>query len=257
MIPSPRLPRPRRPILLAILVTAVLAFPMGIVVASHQFSDVPNTNPFHNDIDALVDSGVTAGCGGGKYCPKSAVTREQMAAFLNRLGALAPGKTPVVNADAVDGFDANQLARADGAEGNPTGLPATQADQVIASATIVASTDGVVVVTASSTTGTAGAGACPCRSWSRINLGGSVLSEYYPTQLEGLSRNGSTGLTTTVAVAAGTHTFDLVMYYGTSGSALTADGAISAVFVPFTGSGAVAVAGLGAAPTDVARPDTE
>ena len=99
MIRAPRLPRPSRPVLLTILVTAVLAFPMGIVLASHQFSDVPNSNPFHNDIDALVDSGVTAGCGGGKYCPKSAVTREQMAAFLNRLGALAPGKTPVVNAD--------------------------------------------------------------------------------------------------------------------------------------------------------------
>ena len=106
---APRVPRPSRPVLLTILVTAVLAFPMGIVLASHQFSDVPNTNPFHNDIDALVDSGVTAGCGGGKYCPKTAVTREQMAAFLNRLGALAPGKTPVVNADQVDGIDSANL----------------------------------------------------------------------------------------------------------------------------------------------------
>lgn len=257
MIRGLRLPRPSRPVLLTILVTAVLAFPMGIVLASHQFTDVPNSNAFHNDIDALVDSGVTAGCGGGKYCPKSAVTREQMAAFLNRLGALAPGKTPVVNADKVDGFQANQLARADGEEGVPTALPATQVDQVIASATITASTDGLVVITASSITATSGIGVCPCRSWSRINRGAIALSEYYPTQLEGLSRQGSTGLTTTVAVTAGTHTFDLLMYYGTSGSALTGDGAISAVFVPFTGSGAVAVAGLGAAPTDVPRPDTE
>ncbi len=109
MIRAPRLPRPSRPVLLTILVTAVLAFPMGIVLASHQFTDVPNSNPFHNDIDALVDSGVTAGCGGGKYCPKSAVTREQMAAFLNRLGALAPGKTPVVNATKVDGIDSSGL----------------------------------------------------------------------------------------------------------------------------------------------------
>lgn len=109
MIRAPRVPRPSRPVLLTILVTAVLAFPMGIVLASHQFGDVPNSNPFHADIDALVDSGVTAGCGGGNYCPKSAVTREQMAAFLNRLGALAPGKTPVVNATKVDGIDSANL----------------------------------------------------------------------------------------------------------------------------------------------------
>ena len=109
MIRAPRVPRPSRPVLLTILVTALLAFPMGIVLASHQFTDVPNSNPFHADIDALVDSGVTAGCGGGKYCPKANVTREQMAAFLNRLGALAPGKTPVVNADRVDGIDSANL----------------------------------------------------------------------------------------------------------------------------------------------------
>ncbi|HEX2766163.1 MAG TPA: S-layer homology domain-containing protein [Candidatus Limnocylindria bacterium] len=85
----------------------LLAFPLG-VLASHQFTDVPDSNPFHNDIDALVDSGVTSGCGGGKYCPSSNVTRGQMAAFLNRLGALGPGKTPVVNAatsQKTDGWD--------------------------------------------------------------------------------------------------------------------------------------------------------
>jgi hypothetical protein len=55
---------------------------------------------------------VTAGCGSGNYCPKANVTREQMAAFLNRLGALAPGKTPVVNADRVDGLDSSAFLRA-------------------------------------------------------------------------------------------------------------------------------------------------
>ncbi|MGQ0607560.1 MAG: hypothetical protein ACT4OQ_03740, partial [Chloroflexota bacterium] len=59
----------------------------------------------------LVDAGVTAGCGSGRYCPKANVTREQMAAFMNRLGALAPGKTPVVNADRLDGVDSSAFAR--------------------------------------------------------------------------------------------------------------------------------------------------
>ncbi len=88
-----------------------LGVPLGIVLASHQFSDVPNSNPFHADIDALADSGVTSGCGNGKYCPKDGVTREQMAAFLNRLGALGPGKTPVVNADKLDGLDSRAFER--------------------------------------------------------------------------------------------------------------------------------------------------
>jgi hypothetical protein len=98
--------------LLAIVVAGVLALPAGIALAAHQFGDVPNSNIFHSDIDALVDSGVTAGCGSGNYCPNQAVTRGQMAAFLNRLGALAPGKTPVVNADRVDGLHAVSFGRA-------------------------------------------------------------------------------------------------------------------------------------------------
>ncbi len=94
----------RRLPLVAVALTAIVAFPLG-VIASHQFTDVPNTNTFHADIDAIADAGVTTGCAAGKYCPKDFVTREQMAAFLNRLGALGPGKTPVVNADKVDGID--------------------------------------------------------------------------------------------------------------------------------------------------------
>jgi hypothetical protein len=82
------------------------------VLASHQYSDVPDSNFYHGDIDAITDAGVTTGCGGGKYCPSAFVTREQMAAFLNRLGALGPGKTPVTNATTVDFWDANELTRA-------------------------------------------------------------------------------------------------------------------------------------------------
>jgi hypothetical protein len=96
----------------AALLGAAIAFPLG-AIASHQFTDVPNSNTFHADIDALADAGVTSGCAAGKYCPKDFVTREQMAAFLNRLGALGPGKVPVVNADRVDGLNSTQFARSD------------------------------------------------------------------------------------------------------------------------------------------------
>jgi hypothetical protein len=49
-----------------------------------DFLDVPPSNLFHADVVALVRSGVTAGCGAGKYCPASSVTRAQMAVFLLR-----------------------------------------------------------------------------------------------------------------------------------------------------------------------------
>jgi hypothetical protein len=104
----PSIPRTTRvrAALIAITATILLAAPVA-VLASHQFADVPDSHPFHNDIDAIADAGVTGGCGGGNYCPSSNVTRGQMAAFLNRLGALGPGKTPVANAAtslSTDGF---------------------------------------------------------------------------------------------------------------------------------------------------------
>jgi len=66
-------------------------------VAGHdhdRVADVPDANSFHADIDAIRDAGVTARCGGGNDCPDRNVTRAEMAAFMNRLGALATGKTP-------------------------------------------------------------------------------------------------------------------------------------------------------------------
>src|SRR6187549_3591502 len=92
------LDRRLRLIALAACLVAVVAAPLA-VLASHSFSDVPDGNTFHADIAAIAEAGVTTGCGGGNYCPLEFVTREQMAGFLNRLGALGPGKAPVVNAD--------------------------------------------------------------------------------------------------------------------------------------------------------------
>ncbi len=46
------------------------------------FADVPASNGFAKWIEELAHRGVTAGCGGGNYCPDSTVTRAQMAVFL-------------------------------------------------------------------------------------------------------------------------------------------------------------------------------
>ena len=52
--------------------------------ATGMFSDVPANDPFAKWIEQLAREGVTSGCGGGKYCPSTAVTRGQMAAFLSK-----------------------------------------------------------------------------------------------------------------------------------------------------------------------------
>ena len=47
-----------------------------------DFLDVPGSHLFHDFIEAIFRSGITAGCGGGAYCPNAPVTRAQMAVFL-------------------------------------------------------------------------------------------------------------------------------------------------------------------------------
>ncbi|MFL6262037.1 MAG: S-layer homology domain-containing protein [Thermoanaerobaculia bacterium] len=46
------------------------------------FADVPCSDPLAPWVEELVRRGVTAGCGGGNYCPTNPVTRNQMAVFL-------------------------------------------------------------------------------------------------------------------------------------------------------------------------------
>ena len=46
------------------------------------FTDVPCASPFASWVEMLAERGITAGCGGGTFCPDRHVTRAQMAAFL-------------------------------------------------------------------------------------------------------------------------------------------------------------------------------
>lgn len=52
--------------------------------ATATFGDVPTGHPFFQFVEALAASGITAGCGGGNFCPDSPLTRGQMAAFLSK-----------------------------------------------------------------------------------------------------------------------------------------------------------------------------
>jgi hypothetical protein len=49
---------------------------------SGLFADAPCPGLFTDWIEQLAAEGITAGCGGGNFCPNSPVTRQQMAVFL-------------------------------------------------------------------------------------------------------------------------------------------------------------------------------
>ena len=46
------------------------------------FADVPVGAFGFRHIEALAASGITAGCGGGNFCPNNTLTRAEMAVFL-------------------------------------------------------------------------------------------------------------------------------------------------------------------------------
>ena len=65
---------------------AVLGYRLQVSPAppGPTFNDVPTSDPAFQFIEALVASGITAGCGGGNYCPDAPLTRRQMAVFLSK-----------------------------------------------------------------------------------------------------------------------------------------------------------------------------
>jgi len=62
-------------------------YPLG------RFADAPSGYWAFSFIEALARAGITAGCGGGNYCPTAPVTRAQMAVFLER-GMNGSGYSP-------------------------------------------------------------------------------------------------------------------------------------------------------------------
>ena len=63
---------------------AMMVLGTGLVLASHQFPDVPTSQPFHDDIEWLVENGITTGYANGNFGPQDSVTRRPMAPFLKR-----------------------------------------------------------------------------------------------------------------------------------------------------------------------------
>jgi hypothetical protein len=214
-------PTRRRSVVAVLLLAIALAVPSG-VLANHLFSDVPNSSPFHGDIAAIGLAGITAGCGGGKFCPSSTLTRAQEAAFLHRgLGRVASdvassvtvpaaALTTVTEATIVPGLvdgvaGANGFLKIDGSvtlyEGNP--------DQCICSISIRAYVDGVAV---------------PGTSYVFLPSG-SVFEA------------GSASISVVVPVTTGTKTVSIRVNEYQGNESLVAYATMTALYVPFGAAG--------------------
>ena len=62
--------------------------------ASASFSDVGRSHPFFAEIEWMAAEGITTGFGDGTFRPGSAVTRQAMSAFVQRLGGRPPFEVP-------------------------------------------------------------------------------------------------------------------------------------------------------------------
>jgi hypothetical protein len=203
----------------------LLAVPAA-TIATDQFSDVPNSNQFHDNINNIADAGITRGCGDGTtYCPTNAVNRQQMAGFLNRgLGRAATGW-------GVIGFD--------------------EAGTHVAGTTVttggVTGGTGFVVVTASATAYSEDAGVCPCELVVWIDgpseTSPAIWFDVSDTVTPTGYRNGSGSVSWVFAAPSGTEqTYLLWVDLSATGTPPTIEtaaieGAITAVYVPFGSDG--------------------
>ncbi len=240
---------------LALMLATAVAFPL-VALAGHQFSDVPDGHFFHADVDALVDAGVTSGCGGGRFCPAANVSRAEMAAFMNRLGALAPDKTPVVNADKVDGRQANGLTRV--VQGGAIATTAiTSSGIVYVQVVIQAPTSGYVELASSVSIQGAGCTVlCNVTAYLSTSNGNPISLPMVQTVAGATYETASS--TTVTAVAPGTHTYQLRLIRSSGGNGVISGwyGEMTAHFSPFNATGGVpATAPTAPEPLDWGRKD--
>lgn len=89
----------------------------GGVLASDQFSDVGANHQFHDEISWMADEDISDGYQDGTFRPGSPVTRQAMAAFMQRLAGADPSVAPTVDAETLQGLTPSQLQGQDGQPG--------------------------------------------------------------------------------------------------------------------------------------------
>jgi hypothetical protein len=210
---------------------AAIAVAVPAAWASHQFGDVPHTNPHHDDISSIRSAGITAGCNppaNTLYCPDDAVRRDQMASFLHRgLGraAFAETEAPLALTSNYEPILTTTLTTG--------GVPGRT---------------GFVVVTAAVSTldSPAEFGTSPKLVQFRLHHAGpgggtssAVAAQLMPTTPSWAGVVGTAALTARFQVPTGTtRTFQLQARVGAGGPPVTASGRqMTAVYVPLGAAG--------------------
>jgi len=95
---------------LAMAVAAFVLAPASLAAPCVGFTDVDAASGFCANVEWIKNRAVTLGCATGSYCPADAVSRLQMAAFMNRLGnALTPTQLAVDVAPGAIDVDTNPV----------------------------------------------------------------------------------------------------------------------------------------------------
>ena len=198
-----------------VALVAVLVAAPATVWASNTFTDVADSNIFHDDIEWMADTGITQGCGGGNFCPGDDVTRQQMSAFMHRS---ATNLTPRAAFDS----SGNLVG------GNGTALTAT----------ITAPAAGLLIINANvellRTLGATDEVVCQVEIDDTVVTGSSMSIGVDLNAYEICSTGGA------AVVDAGVHEIDLEMS-GLELFTLMIDGFLTVQWVPFDGDGEVPV----------------
>lgn len=221
-LPSRRTVRPVAAVLGVVLLAGLAAFG-GAAYASHQFSDVPDAHPFHDEITAMGDAGITTGFGDGTFRPGQPLTRQAMSAFLARgLGHVAlAAESATVSPGTVDDTTA-VLAEVEVTSPAPEG-------------------SGWALVQVDLNAETADPASCACRVFLQLSDGSTT------TELRGLTIGGEADADGTAAAnMTQTHLFELpggatrtyravVTLLDTDVSGVDVHTTLTAEFVPFGG----------------------
>lgn len=204
----------------AMLVSALIGGVSG-VLASHGFTDVATNHPFHAEISAVAEAGIARGFNDGTYKPGDAVTRQAMAAFLERGVARAAQDTGTATL-------------------NPSGT------DVIAEVTVEAgasgSGTGFVVLQGYASARTNQAESCPCRIILAIEGStNSTVFEISSLANADASARASGAIGAVIPISADdVRTFRLTAEAGDVANccaSVTVDGHLVATYVPLSADG--------------------
>jgi hypothetical protein len=208
-------------VIAAAAVAVALAVGVPLAWAAHQFTDVPDSHPFHDEIGAIRDAGITAGCTPTQYCPGDFVRRDAMAAFMHRgFGRVAE--------DHFTGVAIPEDYEVDGAVATADITPG--AAEGIADANGFIKADAVIEISRDDAVG------CPCTYLADLGLDFGPFITDGPSVRFTVNAPGqyTIPLTGAIPADAGLHTVE-VLIEGPEGA--EASGYVTATYFPFGPAG--------------------